>query len=151
MLIPVFGQVATVVPTILSALSMAGAPAATPVICTPSVPQGENGWAQWAPTEYIELKPEICDGLHWLDTREEGNEPFMNWVGQAGVSGLVMLHEATHIAGDHDETSTECEALKLLPDFLAQYLSGDELAQAERSAVAYDSFLPPIYHEHTCS
>lgn len=150
MLLPIGNFIPAAVPAILSALSMTGAPTSTPVTCTSAVPQGENGWAQWAPQEYIQLKPEVCDGLRWLQTREEGSEPFMNWVGQSGVSALVMLHEATHISGDHDETSTECRALSLLPDYLSQYLSGDELAQAERSALAYDSFLPPVYHEHPC-
>ena len=149
MLLPV-GQFVPVVSAVLSALSMAGAPAGTSVTCTSAVPQNENGWAQWAPTEFIELKPDICAGLQWLEDRDGSSQPFLNWTGQAGVSGLVMLHEATHISGDHDETSTECKAMALLPGFLEQFLGGDELAMAERVAATYDSELPAIYHQHPC-
>jgi len=136
------------------ALELAGAPAATPITCTVDVPQGENGWAQWSPSTWIELQPAVCDGLAWLGGdrgRLERAQPFTFWNGQAGVSALVLLHESTHISGDHDETDTECRALALLPGFLSRWLQGDELAAALRVARSYDSQLPALYHERGCA
>lgn len=156
LLILAAGSMPQAPPAVPTGLALAGAPQSTPVTCTFNTPQQENGWAQWSPTEYILLKPEICTGLEWLQESEpervvtEQEQPFLNLVGEAGESALVLLHESTHIAGDHDETDTECRALQLLPTYLSMYLEGDRLAQAERTALAYDASLPALYHEHPC-
>lgn len=124
---------------------------------------GELGWAWWsnpdptAPSQEIILDPRVCQGLVYLQApwplrrmMEVRAYGAANWHYWAGVAALTILHEATHIAGNHDETSTECTAMALLPEFLASYLSDQPYDDALAAATRYDSYLPADYHQYAC-
>lgn len=144
----------SLLPVLFSALSLAGAPASTPVSCG-ATPYNEYGWAEWAPEPQVLLTPNVCLGLQYLQgdigirflIQRHSNENMLYW---AGVGALVTLHESTHIAGDHNETSTECRAMQLVPAFLGQYLTGQALTSALDWATRYDATLPAEHHEHAC-
>jgi hypothetical protein len=153
---------------LLAALSLAGAPSNTPVICNPGLfPGREGGQTIWSAIEIpsmaplgvqrVELSAGACGGLLLLAASPAERakiaklNPGVNVQALMGIGAQVVLHEASHVALlSTDETLVECRAVSLLPSFLGRYLSGEDLAAALSAAAANDAALDPKYHTHPC-
>lgn len=142
-------------PIVLAALSLVGAPANTNVVCGSTPYNNEQGWTWWntnPPTIVLGVIP--CQAIVYASstTDEQRKIRLLNpdfdppIVEGAGL--LILLHEAIHAAGDHDETSTECEAMRLLPELLSK--AGVDDPMAFRSAAGWDAVLPSAYHQYAC-
>jgi hypothetical protein len=147
---------------LLAALTFAGAPTTTPVTCNPDLRSGEEGLTHWTTSPAdpssasITLGSNACAALLLLavSPRERQEIAVLNPGRNLQVlegAILAVLHEASHVAlQTTDETTVECRAVSLLPDFLSKYLSGSELSAALDFARQSDAFLPPAYHARSC-
>lgn len=143
---------------LLAALALAGAPANTHVVCGAPVPQNEQGWTWWNqdPPEIL-LGSIPCAAMLYASASPAERaqiralNPTLNLDGITGAGLTVLLHEAVHAGGDHDETDTQCQAMVLLPQLLQRLgLPDDEVATALRVAHGWDAQLPAMYHTHAC-
>jgi uncharacterized RmlC-like cupin family protein len=140
-----------------AALALTGAPAATPVTCNPSLTlSGVRGLTYFAPSR-VEVDGSTCAAMTLLSmtTSERAKTQALNpdiYLAHVEAEGaLTILHELSHVAlNSHDETAVECNAMKLLPGYLAAYLHGFDLGLALTWARFVDSTLPANYHERSC-
>lgn len=140
-----------------AALALVGAPATTQAACLPVVTgAGDDAWTWYSDPPRIELGPKVCAGAIYLGATPSQRvllrtlNPTIDFTYDEGVAALLVLHEATHAGGNHDETSTECQAFSLVADLLARYVSGVEYDDALSAAHLYDGTMPHIYHEREC-
>jgi hypothetical protein len=147
---------------IVAALALAGAPAATPVTCSPVGLVQADGSATTAlaltrlhatPVRVDLLGPAVCGGLLYASAspRERAAlrrlNPRVAFVRLEGVGLLVMLHEAQHVAlGSADECRAEAAAMAELPALVAQLVAEPERAAVLAIARASDAQLPAAYH-----
>ena len=146
--------------TMAVALAFAGAPANTTVACVPGLERTAYGLAtafSGGPVD-IELASPVCGGLLLLQASATEQamirrlNPGLDVARVEGYAALATLHEATHIAlRSSDETVVECRSMNLLPSFLARYLIGVALRNAEAAAAEYDRSMPAPYHVHRCA
>lgn len=143
----------------LAALAMMGAPS-LPVTCNPALPFGTDGLTYFhdgAPTR-IELSPRVCAGALYLAANPSERRrlvranPGVTFTQDEGVAAVVMLHEAHHATGDHNEASTECAAMREVPAFVAAHTpTALACATIVHYARQYDALLPPSYHLSGCN
>lgn len=144
---------------IAAVLALTGAPVNTQVVCGAQVPSAEQGWTWWnTEPPQIMLGAAPCQAILYAAATpaervkiQQLNPTFGRLAGATGAGLLIFLHEAVHAAGNHDEASTECEALRLLPGLLNRVgLTTAERREADLSAAAWDRLLPDLYHQQAC-
>lgn len=146
---------------VAAALAFMGAPASTPVACNPDTTgaiaaQGAT-YNIGTPAVRIDLGPVVCAGLLYLAASPtervalRAANPLIYFPHDIGIAVIVLLHEAHHVTGDRDETSTECAAMAALPAFVAAHIEPDLQASVINEATFADGTLPDMYHTHPCS
>lgn len=147
---------------VAAVLAFAGAPAGTPVVCSPTPINGGTalGVTHWA-TQTIEVYgPTICTGLADVDPAQRAAD--RRWPEAAGLALLVTLHEAVHVAlQSRDECQVETRAFGTLPGLLALLMPSDDAldrylghaaplstnrGRALEAARVADAGLPAAYH-----
>ena len=154
---------------IVSAFTLAGAHP-VPVTCMPIVAQ-PGAAATWGITHNfvhpddrsywyttsMELSPPVCGGLLLLTVDAPTRaaiaraNPGVDVIEWESRGALVLMHESQHAAGVLDETTAECGAVRELPAFLAQHLSGAELTRVLNAALVFDASLGGAYHVRACA
>lgn len=147
---------------VVAALSFMGAPASLPVDCNPQT-TAEHGafgltW-HYLDTDVVthtDYNPTVCAGLTYMAASVSERIKIrklnadVDFERDEGIALLTVLHESYHAAGHHDETETECAAMKALPTFVQRYVPVSEQADATGWANGLDKALGPTYHTHPC-
>jgi hypothetical protein len=137
----------------VAALALLSAPPATPVICTPGLPLGGEYTGQ-----AILLSPVACMAARLVAASPRGRARLVAvnhlypdaYLATVGIGLLIVLHESEHATGVYDETTTECRAFVLLPQFLRRYLTVGQERRAYAHAAAYDGSMGAAYHARPC-
>lgn len=132
-------------PVILTALALAGAPSGTTVTCDASI--AYLGLTTFNSPPAISLEPMVCRGIRVFGKGERSDYQLY----MIGLSSMVLLHEASHASGIVDETAAQCAAMRLVPSLLARYLSQRNVRLALAHAREDDRALPAQYHTYPCS
>lgn len=132
---------------------LAGAPAATRIVCTGHMPKDEAGWAVIAAngTPTMLLDTWTCRNLSGLR-----HLPVDDGAVYFGEAAHIVVHEASHLAGVWNEYQAESRAQRLLPVILRrivrQLSRGYDYRVLYRNALygsrSWHNSLPLCYREN---
>jgi hypothetical protein len=66
-----------------------------------------SGWTEWGENEFV-LQQNVCQNFYsWLksDRQHLSNDQ--------GIALQVIIHEAIHVSGEHNESNTECKSMQV--------------------------------------
>jgi len=140
-----------------SALALAGAPATTPVTCSPTVLPGDRwGETEWdaRPVSISLFGAQGCAAALYASMtpkqRVQTNRlnPTWNFPQVVGQGLLLDLHEASHVGlFTKDECRVEARAFALLPTLLSKYFDRSFALRATNYALPYHLF---VLHFYSC-
>jgi hypothetical protein len=106
----------------------------------------------WPSTGRAVLGPRACTGLFFLlhdptGLRLQELNPGINVDFESAFGLTVLLHEATHMAGNRDEADTQCSAMKLLPVWLERLVPENRRKRLLAWAWQYHNGMPYDYRK----